>query len=157
MSHVLRLAFKSIQPCLLQEMFLPMQLHSDPTTWIMDDLSGRPQCVRVDNYASEVVISNTSAPQGTVRASFLFTLYTSDFWFNSGSCLLQIISDSSIVGFISKNNEEEYRGLIESVITWCNNNRLKPKTKELVVDYFLPEEQEALCPSYHPGGRKWRE
>ncbi len=33
---------------------------------------------------------------------------------------------------------EEYRGLIESFVTWCNNNHLKlniSKTKELVVDY----------------------
>ncbi len=33
---------------------------------------------------------------------------------------------------------EEYRGLIESFVTWCNDNHLKlniSKTNELVVDY----------------------
>ncbi len=34
--------------------------------------------------------------------------------------------------------QEEYRGLIESFVTWCNSNHLKlniSKNNELVVDY----------------------
>ncbi len=132
-------AFNTIQPCLLREKLLAMHLHPDTASWIMDYLTGRPQYVRVDGCASETVISNTGAPQGTVLAPFLFTLYTSDFRYNSGSCHLQKFSDdSSIVGCINSDNEEEYRGLIESFVTWCNKNHLKlniSKTKELVVDY----------------------
>uniref|UniRef100_A0A7N8YA44 Transmembrane anterior posterior transformation 1b n=1 Tax=Mastacembelus armatus TaxID=205130 RepID=A0A7N8YA44_9TELE len=61
-------------------------------------------------------MSSTSAPQGTVLAPFLFTLYTSDFHYNSGTCHLQKFSD------------EEYR----------HNNCLKlniKTTRELVVDF----------------------
>ncbi|KAK0152207.1 hypothetical protein N1851_006440 [Merluccius polli] len=46
----------------------------------------------------------------TVLSHFLFTIYTSDFSFNPGTCHLQKFSDdSSIVGCISEDGEE-YRG-----------------------------------------------
>ena len=132
-------AFNTIRPCLLGEKLLEMQLHSDTTAWILDYLTDRPQYVRVDGCISEVVTSSTGVPQGTVLAPFLFTLFTSDFRFNSGSCHLQKFSDdSSIVGCITDDDEGEYRGLIESFVTWCDNNSLKlniSKTKEVVVDY----------------------
>ncbi len=67
---------KSLQ---LPNSALVMDLHPYTAFWIMDYLTGWPQYVRVDDCASEVVISNTGAPQGTVLAPFLFTLYTSDF------------------------------------------------------------------------------
>lgn len=42
--------------------------------------------------------SNTTAHQGTALLTFLFTIYPSDFHFNSGSCHLQkFLDDSSIV------------------------------------------------------------
>lgn len=132
-------AFNTIQPCLLRDKLLAMHLHPDTTAWITDYLTGRPQYVRVDGCTSEVVTCSTGVPQGTVLAPFLFTLYTSDFRFNSGSCHLQKFSDdSSIVGCITDDNEGEYRDLIESFIAWSNSNHLQlniSKTKELVVDY----------------------
>lgn len=67
---------------------------------------------------SEVVISNIGAPQGNLLMPFLFTIYTSGFHFNTGSCHLQTFSDySSIVGCIDndKDKDEEYRGLMEEL------------------------------------------
>ncbi|KAI3365706.1 hypothetical protein L3Q82_010151, partial [Scortum barcoo] len=50
---------------------------------------------------SDVVVSDTGAPQGTVLSPFLFTLYTTDFQYNSESCHLQKFSDdSAVVGCI---------------------------------------------------------
>nr|XP_029134639.1 LOW QUALITY PROTEIN: mucin-5AC-like [Labrus bergylta] len=90
-----------------------------------------------DGCVSEVVTGNTGL----------------DFRYNSGSCRLQKFSDdSSILGCITDDEEEEYRGLIESFITWCNSNHLELnicKTKELVVDYR--KEEEAPCPCHHAG------
>ncbi len=45
--------------------------------------------------------------------------------FNSCSCHLQKFSNSSFAGCINKDKEEEYSGLTEKFVTWCNNNHLK--------------------------------
>lgn len=52
-------------------------------SWITDYLTGRPQFVRMGRVLSDVVVSDTGAPQGTVLSTFLFTLYTTDFQYNS--------------------------------------------------------------------------
>lgn len=61
--------------------------------------------------------------------------------FNSGSFRYQKFSNnSSIVVYINKGNEDDYRGLIKSFITCCNNSHFKldiRKTKvERVVDSY---------------------
>ena len=70
---------------------------------------------------------------------FLFTLYTSDFQANSDKCHLQKFSDdSSIVGYISDDGEEEYKALVENFVSKCDTNHLllnTSKTKEMVVHF----------------------
>ena len=52
---------------------------------------------------------------------------------------VQKFSDnSSIVGCITDNKEEEYRELVENFVGWCDRNHLQlntGKTKEQVVDF----------------------
>lgn len=47
--------------------------------WISDYPIARPQMVRLGSCVSNPVGCSTEAPQGTVLACYLFTLYTSDF------------------------------------------------------------------------------
>ncbi|XP_049926802.1 uncharacterized protein LOC126406528 [Epinephelus moara] len=107
-------------------------------SWIVDYLTGRPQYVRLWHCVSDTVVSNTGAPQGTVLSPFLFTLYTTDFSYQTESCHLQKFSDdSAIVGCISKGEEAEYRAVVNNFVSWCELNHLQlntTKTKELVVD-----------------------
>ena len=132
-------AFNTIQPSLLGEKLRMMQVDSSLVNWILDWLTRRPQYVRLQNCKSEVVESSVGAPQGTVLAPYLFTLYTSDFRYNSGSCHLQKFSDdSSIVGCISKGDDTEYRSVIANFVDWSERNHLRlniSKTKELVIDF----------------------
>ncbi|KAF7641808.1 hypothetical protein LDENG_00271510 [Lucifuga dentata] len=116
-----------------------MQVEAPLVTCITDYLTGRPQYVRLQGCVSDMVVSNTGAPQGTVLAPFLFTLYTSDFRYNSESCHLQKFADNSaIVGCVRRGQEEEYRRLISDFVVWCNQNHMQlnvTKTKEMVVDF----------------------
>nr|XP_029131377.1 uncharacterized protein LOC114917641 [Labrus bergylta] len=52
-------AFNTIQPCLLRDKLLDMQLHPDISAWIFNYLTGRPHYVRVDGCVSDVVTGNT--------------------------------------------------------------------------------------------------
>ncbi|KAI3361240.1 hypothetical protein L3Q82_013435 [Scortum barcoo] len=109
------------------------------TFWILDYLTHRPQFVRVQGFESDRLLCSTGAPQGTVLAPFLFTLYTADFLYNTPSCHLQKFSDdSAVVGLITDGDDREYRGLIQDFADWCLRNNLQinaSKTKELVVDF----------------------
>ena len=79
-------AFNTIQPPLLGEKLLLMGAGGSTVSWITDYLTDRPQFVRLGSVLSDVVMSGVGAPQGTVLSPFLFTLYTSDFQYNSESC-----------------------------------------------------------------------
>ncbi|XP_056465070.1 alpha-ketoglutarate-dependent dioxygenase alkB homolog 7, mitochondrial [Gadus chalcogrammus] len=79
------LSIHTNQHLLLVKKLSSMRVDHDMEAWIGGYLSGRPQYVRLQSGQSDVVMSNTSAPQGTVLSPFLFTIDTSDFSFNSGT------------------------------------------------------------------------
>ncbi|KAK0134692.1 putative RNA-directed DNA polymerase from transposon BS [Merluccius polli] len=121
-------AFDTVQSARLAEKLQVMQVDPDMVAWITNYLTDRPQYVMLRHCLSDV---------GTVLSPFLFTLYTSDFCYNSRTCHLQKFSDdSSIVGCITDNREEEYRELVENFVGWCDGNHLQLNTgkiKELKV------------------------
>ncbi|KAI4900460.1 hypothetical protein NFI96_007343, partial [Prochilodus magdalenae] len=116
-----------------------MQVNPHLVSWITDYLTGRPQYVRLKDCTSETVVSSTGAPQGIVLSPFLFTLYTSDFKYNSESCHMQKFSDdTAIVTCVRGGQEAEYRNLVEDFVAWCHRNNLllnTSETKEMVVDF----------------------
>lgn len=73
-------AFNTIQPLILQEKLV---------AWIFSYLTDRPQYVRLKEITSDTVISSTGAPKGVELAPILFTMYTSDFCYNSELCHIQ--------------------------------------------------------------------
>ncbi|KAG2470177.1 RTBS polymerase, partial [Polypterus senegalus] len=132
-------AFNTIQPLLLRDKLTEMGVDSHLVAWIVDYLTDRPQYLRLGNCRSDIVFSNTGAPQGTVLSPVLFNLYTSDFQYDSESCHVQkFTDDTAIVGCIRSEQEEEYRKLIKDFVKWCDSNHLHlntSKTKELVMDF----------------------
>ncbi|KAI3364496.1 hypothetical protein L3Q82_011282, partial [Scortum barcoo] len=105
-------AFNTIQPPLLRDKLSRMGVDPQLMDWISDYLTGRPQYVGLKDITSDTVVSSTGAPQGTVLAPLLFTLYTSDFCYNSELCHIQkYADDTAIVGCIRDDREEEYRKL----------------------------------------------
>ncbi|TWW55978.1 hypothetical protein D4764_09G0010280 [Takifugu flavidus] len=88
-------AFNTIQPRLLRAKLEKMQMDAPLVSWIEDYLTGRPQFVSLRSCVSDLLMSNTGAPQGTVLSPFLFTTYTADFQYHSETCHLQKYSDES--------------------------------------------------------------
>ena len=135
-------AFNTIQPLLLGEKLRVMGVDDTMISWITDYLTGRPQFVRLGHgfcVLSDVVVSDTGAPQGTVLSPFLFILYITDFQHNCESCHLHKFSDNSaVVGCIREGQEGEYRTLVESFVEWPEQNHLRlnvDKTREMVIDF----------------------
>ena len=132
-------AFNTIQPRLLGEKMEMMKVDPLLVLWCLDYLYLRPQYVRLQNNISCTILSSTGAPQGTVLAPFLFTIYTADYKYNTKSCFLQKYSDdTAVVGLIKGGNEEEYRDTIDNFMEWSTHNNLHlntTKTKEIVVDF----------------------
>ena len=64
--------------CLLVQKLLNMKLPTPAISWIFDYLTNRLQYVRLNGVLSSVISTNTGAPQGTVLAPLLFSLYTAD-------------------------------------------------------------------------------
>uniref|UniRef100_A0A8C8DHE5 Reverse transcriptase domain-containing protein n=1 Tax=Oryzias sinensis TaxID=183150 RepID=A0A8C8DHE5_9TELE len=129
-------AFNTIQPSLLGEKLQQMGVDGALVSWIIDYLSDRPKFVRLGGVLSDVVTSSVGAPQGTVLSPFLFTLYTSDFQYNSESELYS--DDSAVVGCINGGREEEYRELVDKFVRWSGENNLLlnvEKTREMVMDF----------------------
>ncbi|XP_078810605.1 uncharacterized protein LOC144994967 [Oryzias latipes] len=132
-------AFNTIQPSLLRRKLEVAGVDQHLVAWTINYLTDRPQFVRLRDCVSDVVVCSTGAPQGTVLSPFLFTLYTSDFTYDSHHCHLQKFSDdSAIVGCVSGGDEQEYRGVITDFVSWCEVNHLllnTSKTKELILDF----------------------
>jgi len=132
-------AFNAIQPLLLGEELRGMGVHDLVISWVTDYLTGRPQFVRLGSVLSDVVVSDIRAPQGTVLSPFLFTLYTTDFQYNSESRHLQKFSDdSTVVGCIREGEAGEYRTLVDNFVEWSEQNHLRlnvSKTREMVINF----------------------
>ncbi|XP_034027442.1 fat storage-inducing transmembrane protein 2 [Thalassophryne amazonica] len=101
-------AFNTIRSVLLGEKMRRMEVEDSLVQWCLDYLSHRPQsCV------SDTILSSTGAPQGTVLAPFLYTIYTADFQHNSGNCFLQkFADDTAVVGLIRGDEEPRLIGCI---------------------------------------------
>ena len=132
-------AFNTIVPTLLYNKLLRLNVDSSLCNWILDFLSHRQQCVRINGLISSKITLNTGAPQGCVLSPLLFTLYTNDCKSSSNSVkLFKFSDDSTLQGLITDNDESLYRDEVSKLVSWCNQNNLVlnvSKTKELIIDF----------------------
>ena len=133
-------AFNTIVPQRLYDKLLnTFCVDQNMCNWVLDFLLNRSQVVRVGGLTSGKLVLNTGAPQGCVLSPLLFTLFTNDCRSSHDSVVLVKFSDDTTVsGLISKSDETAYRGEVEGMVSWCEENNLLlnvTKTKEIVVDF----------------------
>ena len=92
-------AFNTIQPHLLVKKLLDINVPCGLIRWTLDYLTNRSQYVNIGQSSiSNVIFSSKGAPQGTVLAPFLFTLYTSDCRSQSSKCpLIKFADDTALI------------------------------------------------------------
>ena len=112
--------------------------------WLIDFLVERPQFVFIkfkdSCVSSELLITNTGAPQGTVLAPILFSIYTNDCSTVFDNIpILKYADDTSIQALVSNDNDlSNYYLEIERFVQWCDSHYLLlnvSKTKELLFDF----------------------
>ena len=131
-------AFNTIQPHIMMQKLINMNVNPSLILWIESFLTDRPQYVKFNDVKSDVVITNTGAPQGCVLSPVLFTLYTSDCKCNHDSNRLFKYADDTALVSKCLNDDVKYREDVNNFIEWCENNYLElnvKKTKEMTVDF----------------------
>ena len=96
--------------------------------------------MKAGDFTSAVLFTNTGAPQGTVLAPMLFSIYTN-------SCskifdnipIIKYADDTSIQALIKCQNDlSNYFSEVSRFCNWCENHYLLlnvKKTKELIIDF----------------------
>jgi len=74
---------------------------------------------------SSVLTLTTGAPQGCVLSTLLYVLYTHDCVATHGAnIILKFAGDTTILGFITDNDETSYGEEVRDLATWCQGNNL---------------------------------
>lgn len=133
-------AFNTIQPHLMADKLVNMNVHASTILWVIDYLTSRPQYVRLSpGITSDVILTNTGAPQGTVLSPFLFSLYTADCRATHDDCIIdKYADDTALTGQITDDDDTHYRQEVQDFVHWCDRNYLElnvSKTREMIIDY----------------------
>ena len=142
-------AFNTIQPHLMMQKLNNMKVNPYIILWINQFLTARLQYVKYLGTQSDMIITNTGAPQGCVLSPLLFTLYTSDCRCNGQNTqLFKYADDTALVGRCV-NTDVNYRNEVTHFVNWCESNYLEldvQKTKEMIIDFQKsPAEHIPLC------------
>ncbi len=118
-------AFNTIIPQQLINKLNLLGLNTSLCNWILDFLTERPQSVRVGHNTSSTTTLSTGAPQGCVLSPLLFTLLTHDCTAKfSSNHIIKFADDTTVVGFISNNDETHYREEVAQLAEWCGTDNL---------------------------------
>ena len=133
-------AFNTILPNILAERLTKLGTPVYLVNFINSFLSGRKQHVKIDNYKSDILRSNTGAPQGCVLSPFLFSVYTNEVQSRHPNIkVFKYADDMAIVGLLNHTKPDDfYFQTINDFSAWCKDCNLilnTDKTKEMIIDF----------------------
>ena len=129
-------AFNTIQPHLMARKLLGYGVEHRLVLWLINFLIDRTQSVCFQSVMSSSLETSTGAPQGTVLAPVLFTLYTNDCTGTQITPFIKYSDDTALVDL--SDDDTIYFNEVSRFTMWCKNNFLDlnvSKTKEMVVDF----------------------
>ena len=132
-------AFNTIQPHIMMQKLISLNVNSNLILWINEFLTCRQQFVGLENNIhSDICTINTRAPQGCVLSPVLFILYTNDCKCSLDNCRLFKYADDMALVRLCCNEDVMYKLEVDNFTEWCKNNYLElnvSKTKEMIVDF----------------------
>ena len=133
-------AFSTIQRHAMIDKLQKLEVPAALVQWVFNFLSIRPQCVRVGDIKSPVLVSNPCAPQGCVLSPLLYTLYINDCRsVDSSTQFVRFSDDTAMLALL--NDFASYQSYLSSVVrffSWCSNNFLHlnvSKTREMCIEF----------------------
>ena len=129
-------AFNTVDPHILCDRLLELEVNPTLILWIKYLLLDRPQHVVVNGFTSKNIVLNTEVPQGCVLSPILFSIYTNNFTCNNMDfSLLKYADDMALVAHVrDMNSLAAYHELVGKLIDWIEESSLElniSKTKEL--------------------------
>lgn len=79
-------AFNTIKPHIMMKNLASMNVNVNLILWMKEFRTGRPQFEIFLNTKSEIIVTNTGAPQESVLSPIQFSLYTSNCRSNTKNC-----------------------------------------------------------------------
>ena len=87
---------------------------------MLDYLTDRPQFAKSGSELSNIMLTDTGTPQGTVLSPFLFSLHTADCRSSQDSCPTeQFADDTGLTGLITNDDDSHYRQKVDTLVDWC--------------------------------------
>ena len=109
-----------------------MGVNSYVLKWIFSFLTQRPQYTTLGNVKSNILVTNTRAPQNCVMSPVLFSLYTNDCRSEFSNCtIVEYTDDTVIIGKISNDECNEYVARVHQFVDWCRSSFLELDIKKI--------------------------
>ncbi len=132
-------AFNTIQPHLLADKLIHFfNLDLNLVGWILDFLTVRSQCVRVNGSFSNQLQSSTGSPQGWCLSPLHYIFYTNDCRSNHSNRQIIKFADDSVVVSLLEGDGLQHGPVVDDFVSWCDESFLQlnvTKTKDMLISF----------------------